>query len=146
MQQADQVNGALFFGQSDRRIEANILDGELIVINLENGYYYSSPGIGAVIWEAATLGCSSAQIACHIEQHYDAGPSSIADEVSAFLSKLVAEGLLTLAAPSADAAPDIKKTECLRHAPSTYVSPVLTKFDDLVEAFAVDPPLVIRQR
>jgi hypothetical protein len=144
---SDREQSACRFRLPDGRIEANILDGELIVINLDSGYYFSSTGIGAQIWQAALDGLSVTDIANALAGHYGLSAQAIFRDASSFLQKLIEEGLLekehlepnghdhSMAAPA-----------FLTDAPPAYSPPELTKFDDLVENFAIDPPFFTIRR
>lgn len=124
------------FRVSGPHIAAKLMDGELVVINLRNGLYYSSTGVGVKIWEGVERGASVTDISKDIVRQYDIDAARAAADTAAFLEKLEAEALVE----ASDAAP----AEIATIAPAerlAYESPTLTTFDDMAETFALDPPL-----
>jgi len=131
------------FSPADTRVGAKILDGELIVINFDTGYYYASTGTGVVIWRQIEAGGSLRQVTDALVRHYDVAPEQAERDARAFLEKLALEGLLQPGA--AVPAPDSPPGESAAERPP-YAPPELVKFDDMAELFAIDPPLVIKSR
>jgi len=82
------------FSPADTRVGAKILDGELIVINFDTGYYYASTGTGVVIWRQIEAGGSLRQVTDALVRHYDVVPEQAERDARAFLEKLALEGLL----------------------------------------------------
>ncbi|MGM1050395.1 MAG: lasso peptide biosynthesis PqqD family chaperone [Bacillota bacterium] len=70
------------------------MDGEKVMLSIENGKYYNLGLIGGRIWELAS---SPVTIAGMIEQlvtEYEIEPEVCEQQVQAFLKQLVAEGLV----------------------------------------------------
>jgi hypothetical protein len=113
------------------------MDGELVVINLQNGLYYSSNEVGAFIWEAITDGDIPDTIVRNIAANCDALEEDVANDVHTFIAHLIEIGLLEQAG---EATPSRVPTV---RAPgfATYAPPSLLAFDDMEQAFALDPPL-----
>jgi hypothetical protein len=116
-------------------VAGKIMDGELVAINLRTGLYYSSTGIGPVIWELMEAGQTSAAIAGAIARHLNVAPDRVEIDVKAFLSRLVEEDLVAHA-DGADRLDDVTIAYG-----GAYEPPSLTAFDDMEQAFALDPPL-----
>jgi hypothetical protein len=127
------------FRVSGPHIAAKLMDGELVVINLRNGLYYSSTGVGVRIWEGVEKGASVNDISDDIVRHFDVDAARAAADTAAFIEKLQAEALI-------EAASDAALREIATTAPVerlAYESPTLTTFDDMAETFALDPPLKV---
>lgn len=108
------------------------IDGEVIVINLTTGCYYSLGGSGAAIWPMATAGWNAAEIAA---QFAGASPeaAAIETEVAGFLDHLCAENLLIASAGNG-------RVELPGLAPASgFATPAIEKFTDMQELLLVDP-------
>lgn len=110
-------------------VVGEVIDGEAIIMNLQNGVYYSTSGLGAVIWQAIEAGVTKADVQSWAEAAYGAEASA---EVGAFLDDLLERELIRLAdgASTADA---------LAPAPAAYGAPVLSIHEDMQDLIQLDP-------
>lgn len=119
-------------------VAAKEIDGEAVLINLTNGMYYSMDLVGGFIWSLIENGHDLDTIANAVADRYGIEKSVAAADVETLADKLVEE---RLALPSdAEAASAAAIPE---NAPDgdAYAAPQLNKFDDMVDLFALDPPL-----
>jgi hypothetical protein len=130
---------------ADRRFEINtgevtskILDGEAIIINLNDGLYYSLDGTGAVVWGMAAAGHDADEIAGELAARFGAPPDGARADVERILEELVAERLLVPAREEGSAEP--AATEDLPSG-GGYRPPKLEKYTDMSDMLALDPPL-----
>ena len=72
------------------------LDGEVVLVNLRNGRYYSLADTGAEFWEWILAEADAAHLIGQARSKYRAA-GDIEVEVNRFLESLVAEGLVALA-------------------------------------------------
>jgi len=87
-----------------------IIDGELIVVDLLQGIYFSITGSGSTIWQHLVTGHAVDQIVNHMLLCYDASRTEIEATVDKLIQQLLDESLLTkseepaipLAVPAAD--------------------------------------------
>lgn len=70
------------------------IEGEVILIDLKTGTYYSLREVGAAIWQGIVAGADSDQIAADLRRRYDASEEQIADAVENLLRELEREGLI----------------------------------------------------
>lgn len=113
------------------------MDGELVVINLQNGRYYASGGAGPAIWLLLERSVEVLDVAAAIATRYSLAPDVARTDVAAFVRKLELEALIVAAA-----APDTPGDSSFPAGiDGDYVAPTLTTFDDMEQAFALDPPL-----
>ncbi len=110
-----------------------IMDGELVVINFHSGLYYSSVGIGTVIWQLMEAGQDLDAIAATISRDTGTALATVESDVAGFLDQLLSAGLIE---PAESAASSTDVTYA-----GSYATPTLTAFDDLELSFALDPPL-----
>jgi hypothetical protein len=116
-------------------VAAETVNGEVLMIHLESGNYFSLRAAGAAIWEAVERGVPAAEIAEAFRDRY-----GIADAdalVGGFLAELVGEDLLVSSADGKDAPsgpgwePPALEGE--------FVAPRLEKFTDMQHLILLDP-------
>jgi len=71
------------------------LDGQFMLMNIEDGSYYEMSGIGGVIWQMLETPRSEAEIVETILNSYQVEREQCAQDVRAFLEKLVATHVLS---------------------------------------------------
>jgi hypothetical protein len=127
---------------SARRYELNApsvigetVDGEVMVMNLRDGIYYSVAGAAAVIWPALTAGADLDAIAAAAESATRVPRDRISADLDAFVARLCGEGVLRPAASDAPAA-----AEALRFAGiGDYQGFAFERFDDMRAMLILDP-------
>ncbi len=127
------VRGDARFTTNSRRVIHEEVDGEVIVIQLEDGNYYSLTGIGAEAWPLLVAGRSPAEAAAALTSDTE----SAAQQLRELTSELVAEHLLEPLpagdepAAAAPASPDPPKP--------AFQPPRLEKFSDMQDYLLIDP-------
>jgi hypothetical protein len=119
-----------------QRVVHETIDGEVILIQLETGNYYSLGGSGAEVWALLQQGRSREEIAERLLSSFDAPPGQVEDAVERLTSKLVEEGLLERNG-DAPGAPMESNGEV--HERVQFVEPALEKYSDMQDFLLVDP-------
>ena len=119
-------------------VAAKVIDGEAIIMNLNNGAYYSMDGVGAVIWELIEGGHSAEAIRDGVASRYALPVESVQADVQRLLDELLAEQLIVAAAagPEANGNPGATAS-----ATAAYAAPVLNKYTEMADLLALDPPM-----
>jgi hypothetical protein len=112
------------------KISHQCIDGEVVVINLENGSYYSLLDLPARLWELIDAGWSRTELMELVAQTY-AGQET-GESTAAFLDELVKERLVSDAPGAAKRPVDVAL-------PQSFVAPRLETFTDLQELLLLDP-------
>jgi Coenzyme PQQ synthesis protein D (PqqD) len=112
------------------KVSHQCIDGEVVVINLENGSYYSLLDLAARLWELIAAGWSRAELMELVAATYPDGQGS--DATASFLDQLVSEGLVSEIEGTAKVPVSIAL-------PETFAAPVLETFTDLQELLMLDP-------
>ena len=120
---------------SPRVIFENI-DGELILVHMERGTYYSTDEVGADIWGMIESQCSLPEICDALQSKYDAGPEEIADAVSSFIARLEAEDLVSVDPPSSDRVTPMRVPSEGRR---PFRPPALESYRDMQDMLSLDP-------
>jgi hypothetical protein len=117
-----------------------LIDGEVIIVNLKQGDYYSLLHTSAEIWTEIEREQSSAQIVAQLIQNYQEEPEIIAQGVQLFIDQLIEEGIIT------ELAGDILENEMFSHTSGNngidkppFEMPKLSKYTDMEDLLALDP-------
>lgn len=108
------------------------IDGEVLIVHLGTGAYYSSDGSGNFIWRRVVAGQTASEVAAAVASHFglDAEPATLT--VERMVGQYEVEGLIRErdARPVEDVPPA---------APAAYEEPVLNKYTDMEELLLLDP-------
>lgn len=117
-----------------------LIEGEVIIINLVSGTYYSVRGSGAEIWElvqdAEEIGGDDIVDALGVV--FEGSPAEFEGQVTQFLDELVREGLVVEVEPSRDA-PRMPRISENGGARRPFERPTLEKYTDMQDLVLIDP-------
>jgi hypothetical protein len=130
---------ALSEGYMPRRpnVISDLIDGEVVIINMSTGAYYSLDACGALVWQALDAGLSVGQVIELAQQRYEAAPQIIAQAVAQLVAQLAEETLIV-----ALSAPPASTTAALPPAASgrlPFGAPTLQRYDDMQDLIMLDP-------
>jgi len=113
------------------------IDGEVIMINMRSGNYYSLDKVGADVWSCVEKGLPVDVVVAELCRLYGADPIAARAGLDAFFHQLAAEGLVRPAgehdaAPAEFSLPD-------EPARGAFTPPVLEKYDELQDLLLADP-------
>ena len=120
-----EINGPTVIGE--------IVDGEVMVMNLRDGIYYSVAGDGAAIWQALTHGCALDAIAGAVSSIAGVPPLRVAGDLDTFVQTLEAEAILRPA--SGDEASPMPPIGAI----GDYRGFAIERFDDMRALLVIDP-------
>ncbi len=123
---------------NEAQVVAKVMDGEAILINLNTGAYYSIGSTGGFIWSLIEGRLAIDDIVRTVADHYDVPRYQAETDVLRLGEHLCAEGLVTVS--TRDAATGVAP-QANGVARRPYQTPVLEKYTDMAEMFALDPPL-----
>ncbi len=115
----------LVFSASGPEVIFENFGDEMVIANLESGFFYSVDGSGADIWNALIAGHTGRQFAAASRADIDG-----AAEIARFIAELRNEGLL--AETARPCKPDPISV-------AAFVRPSMQKFEDLQGLLLVDP-------
>ncbi|MGE0487977.1 MAG: PqqD family protein [Vulcanimicrobiota bacterium] len=110
------------------------IEGEVVVVHLVKGLYYSLQGSAAAIWEQLLLGVPVREVSERLAPRYSVERPLLEQAVVAFAEQVLSEGLLVArtAPPSLPPARHHGRAE-------DFQAPVLERFDDMQELLVLDP-------
>jgi len=112
-------------------IVAKELEGEVVVVNMGTGIYYSFNPVGSFIWMRCAEGASLGQVYSELVAAHPG--SDTAGDIEKFADRLVAEKIAVLGPPVTGA--------LSASLPPLYAVPDLVVYDDVADMIAMDPPL-----
>lgn len=112
-------------------------DGEIVIVSLDNGCYYSLQGTGAEIWDLIENQATFDEMAGEMTRRYVIEVPDAAGPLRSFLGKLIEEGLIA-------EVPAPLRTESLSLPPApparaAFVPPSVAKFSDMQDLLLLDP-------
>jgi len=115
-------------------VSSENIDGEVIIVNLENGSYYSCVDLGAYLWGRITGGEAADAIVERLSGHYPVDRAQIESSVADFVSRLEREQLIV---PASDGEGGESAMEAAL--PGEYGTPELNVYSDMQDMLLLDP-------
>ena len=70
------------------------MDGDLVMMSIEQGSYFGLQGIGPFIWTTLKTPISFADLCEKVTSEYDIAPTTCEEDVREFIGKLLDSGLV----------------------------------------------------
>lgn len=132
------LNAEIRLSTNEEQVAAKVMDGDAILINLSNGLYYRMGGAGGWIWSLIENQHSVGEITEILSKHFAVAADDVLPDIQRMASELLDEELIrtidarTAASENAPVVSDL---------PASYEPPILEKYSDMADMFALDPPL-----
>ncbi|MGH9048212.1 MAG: PqqD family protein [Acidimicrobiia bacterium] len=131
------------------------VEGEVIVINLGTGTYYSLDAAGALLWEGLAAGATVADCVAAVRARYEGEEPLIRGALDELIRDLQTEGLVVPASPD-DSPDDPRDPGTVPGIDSPgpaddgertpFVAPRLERYIDLQNLIQLDPVLAVDER
>lgn len=116
------------------------LDGEVVIINLDTGSYYSTNGAGTAIWNLIDAGAPIGQIVEVIANSYVGDPQEIVAGVNALVETLQQESLIVSDdKPRAEEVDGVVAAAKVDSELLQFDPPILQKYTDMEDLLLLDP-------
>jgi Coenzyme PQQ synthesis protein D (PqqD) len=113
------------------------IEGEVILIDLTSGTYYSLRDTGAAIWQALAEGASQDEIAAALQRRYEGAADEIHASVRDLVRDLEREGLIRPDEGREKAPGELFASNGATPAP--FGAPKLEKHTDMQDLILIDP-------
>jgi len=115
-----------------------LIDGEVIVVHLTSGTYYSLTGSGAAVWAQIIGGATEEAIVAGVASSVSTDRDVVSAGLRRFVAELESERLIV---PGGDAASDPAVAGVLppNGAREPFVPPSIQKYSDMQDLLLVDP-------
>ena len=135
------MNSSDCFRVNNPNVIHEVIDGEVVIVNLNTGNYYSIEKLGAAIWSFIDTAAALDQITDAIADRYEGNRKDIEIAVNKLVNQLVEEDIIVLdksRKPNGEITSSgtavRTHTEKLR-----FEEPVLNKYTDMEELLLLDP-------
>lgn len=116
------------------------IDGEVVIVNLKKGDYYSLLNTGTEIWSQIEQGFSQDAIIDSLSQKYAGNKEEIATGVDNLIKQLLAEDIITQSDNGDNRDVDFPNVEEDTNSEKPpFEIPSLSKYTDMEELLALDP-------
>lgn len=116
------------------------IDGEVIIVNLRNGNYYSLSRSATVIWAGIQERATVERLQEHLQRRYTGEAGSMGRDLAELIQALEAEQLITLrSASEAPAAAEAPPAEAAAGEKEAYQPPLFERFTDMGDLLLLDP-------
>ncbi|MGE0725825.1 MAG: PqqD family protein [Alphaproteobacteria bacterium] len=122
------------FAAAGNPIVHESLDGEVVIINLRSGTYYSLSGIGTDLWASLVGGTTLPGLAARLGAATGLTPSVADESARAFLSSLFSEGLVVAERPI-----ELPRVALPPLPEAIHAALALDRFTDVQELLTLDP-------
>jgi hypothetical protein len=114
------------------------IEGEVVIVNVENGNYYSLRDTGAEVWTLLESGAGGREIVTELGRRYQTHSGEIDGDVECLLMELQQEGILS-PQPAAGSTSGRTTDDGAGTAKRPFARPVLEKFTDMKDLLLLDP-------
>jgi hypothetical protein len=124
------------------KIVHETIDGETIILNLDNGNYYSLVGIGAEVWGFIEHSATANDITERLHADYEGAKKDIEAVVDKFVSELIQEGLTFADEVEYPDGSIFFKAETQTGPKGNrlkFDAPILSKYSDMKDLLLLDP-------
>lgn len=115
---------------------ADIIDGEVVIMNLERGSYYGLDQVSADIWQLILAGRTGEEIVSLLCERFSVDQDRANADVTALIIKMVGEDLVISDGGRSPA----ENSPSPAFAADRYTRPDLTIYSDMKDLLAFDPP------
>ena len=119
-------------------IASEVIDGEIMIMNLQNGKYYSMDGVGIEIWQQLLAQQPLESIKSGLARQYDADHHTIDVAVEELVALLVSEELISIEKSDQELVADPDDAD-LSDGKQEFVPPSLQIHTDMEELLLLDP-------
>ena len=124
------------------KVVQETIEGEVVIVNLEKGDYYSLLKTGADIWSAIEQGNSTTEIIAEMTERYEGDRETIETAVNSLITQLKAEEIIISASINESEnpnPPEVKTATKNNLKKLPFEAPILSKYTDMEELLALDP-------
>jgi hypothetical protein len=126
------------FEVNEELVAAKVMDGEVVIINLSSGSYYTGNDVTGALWpliEGRYPVATMIELLC---SHYDVTPARAATDLERLLHHLEAEQIIRPAGAPASSSLAVDGATAERQ---PYRVPAVDVFRDMAQLLALDPPM-----
>lgn len=131
-----------YFQINTAKIAQEIIDDEVIIINLDEGSYYSLLNTGVEIWQSIEKGFSGDEIIQDMIDRYDGNTEEITQGIEALMDELIAEEIIISGANLSSEKKQFSSENInskIEQKKIKFEVPKLQKYTDMQDLLTLDP-------
>lgn len=117
-------------------VVSEVIDGEAVIVNMDNGNYYSIDDSGAFIWDLLCQGANSNDLVGLVGESYASSDVDVEAIISEIISEFLKEELLVEAGDGYGESKREFRAGSFEH---RFAVPLLKKYTDMEELLLLDP-------
>jgi hypothetical protein len=122
---------------NEMKVISELLDGETIIINLENGNYYSMNETGSIIWNTLANNHTLGAILEHLSSRFSAPKEELEKELGNIVSFLEQEELIMECVADPETLHEVSLQTFSEK--NDFIIPVIQKYEDMQDMLLADP-------
>lgn len=126
------------YAVNDGSIVFDVLEGQVVVVNLDSGAYYILESTAATLWQLLAAGQRVPDIVQTLSHHHGAAAAVVDQAVDEFVAQLTAEAMLVPATGAEPPAPAFDARQ-LGEAGGPFTAPVMFRYTDMQALIQMDP-------
>ena len=114
-------------------------DGEVVVVNLESGSYYSLENVASIIWLLFEQQQSADEIVTQLSRHYKMDSGHLRISFDKFIGQLISEKLVVVEQKAGERFGNRDVSEIVNNASANFTEPTARKYNDMQDLLLLDP-------
>lgn len=115
------------------------IDGEVVIIHLEKGIYYSLLNTATDIWTDIELGMDVETLTHHMQTKYEGDEQDIQSKIQDFIGQLEDKNLIVLNKKEASDSQEITLDSNDSEQKQPFETPIVEEFNDMEDLLLLDP-------
>ena len=135
------MTGPIQYKVNSTNIIHETIDDEVVIVDLESGFYFSLRGTAAQIWANIIAGVSEPDIIKYLSVQYNIDQAQIDKSIKDFIHQLIEENIIHQTSPAnMGDTPDRSEPQLINLTTIVeFRTPVIEKFTDMSELLLLDP-------
>lgn len=119
------------------QVISETIENEVIIINLESGFYYNLNQTAADIWRLIETTANTDEIIASLSRQYEASPLEIKNAVISLIEQLQEEDIIVPCQPEPEN--KLQEYDFPHESKKILKQPAINKFTDMQELLLLDP-------
>lgn len=130
----------MYYRINSPNVVREYFDGEVVVVNLETGTYFSVENVGAVVWAMLEEGHNLDEVVSKVSSSFGKPDQEVRSIIEKFILKLLDQGLIIASIDKPAVIPEeVGLISKVRFDPARFTEPEIKKYTDMQDLLLLDP-------